>query len=173
MDLTSSGASGATPPVTVVIPCFNQGRFVDEALASVAAQTLPGVEVLVVDDGSTDESTIAHLASLAASGVRVVTTPNRGVGAARNATQRDATRRNASQRIAPRCERTRCRAPGIQTHAFVNAPKECCWMMMMSQESASEECAHCSVVAARQFNEAFAFPRFPPSGKVLVSLWAL
>ncbi|MEO5798100.1 MAG: glycosyltransferase [Gemmatimonadales bacterium] len=42
--------------VTVIIPAYNVGNFIDDALASVAAQTLAPAEVVVVDDGSTDDT---------------------------------------------------------------------------------------------------------------------
>jgi glycosyltransferase involved in cell wall biosynthesis len=44
------------PLVSIVIPCFNQGRYLGEAIESAWRQTYPHVEVLVVDDGSTDET---------------------------------------------------------------------------------------------------------------------
>src|SRR4051812_46356276 len=55
------------PLVTVVIPCYNQGHYLADALNSVAAQTYPHIETIVVDDGSTDHS--AQVA--AAAGVTV------------------------------------------------------------------------------------------------------
>jgi hypothetical protein len=67
--------------VTVVIPCFNQSRFLPAAVASVRAQRYEKVACLVVNDGSTDET--ATVAS--AMGVRVLEQPNQGVSAARNA----------------------------------------------------------------------------------------
>ncbi len=42
--------------MTVVCVCYNQGRFVREALLSVTGQTYPNIELIVVDDGSTDDS---------------------------------------------------------------------------------------------------------------------
>jgi glycosyltransferase involved in cell wall biosynthesis len=45
------------PLVTVVIPCFNYGQYVEEALESVERQTLGGVEIIVVEGGSTDGRT--------------------------------------------------------------------------------------------------------------------
>jgi glycosyltransferase involved in cell wall biosynthesis len=54
---TETGAlSVSLPRVTVVVTCFNYGRFVEEALASVAAQTYEIFNCVVVDDASTDDS---------------------------------------------------------------------------------------------------------------------
>lgn len=72
------------PAVTVVIPCYNMGVFIGEAVDSVRAQTLAEVEIIIVDDGSDDADTIVRLDALAAEGVTVLRTPNRGVAAARN-----------------------------------------------------------------------------------------
>jgi glycosyltransferase involved in cell wall biosynthesis len=66
----------------VVIPTYNQPDFLAEALESVFAQTFRDFEVVVVDDGSTDD-TPARLRACAGR-VRVVRQPNAGVGAARN-----------------------------------------------------------------------------------------
>jgi glycosyltransferase involved in cell wall biosynthesis len=45
-----------TPGVSIIIPNYNYGRFIGEAIDSALAQTHPIVEVIVVDDGSTDDS---------------------------------------------------------------------------------------------------------------------
>lgn len=71
------------PLVSVVIPCHNAASWLGETLESVIAQTWLNREVLLIDDGSTDDSlTIAR--RFEDRGVRVVTQPNRGAAAARN-----------------------------------------------------------------------------------------
>ena len=67
--------------VSVVIPCYNQGRYLSEAIESVRAQTRPVSEIIVVDDGSTDD-TVAVARRY--EGVRCVSQRNQGQGAARN-----------------------------------------------------------------------------------------
>ena len=68
-------------PVTVAIPAYNRAELLPRALASVAAQTATPAEVLVIDDGSTDDTaTVAERL-----GARVIRHEhNRGVSAARN-----------------------------------------------------------------------------------------
>jgi glycosyltransferase involved in cell wall biosynthesis len=68
--------------VSVVVPVFAGERFLGDALDSVAAQTYPRTETIVVDDGSPDGS--AQIAA-ARPGVRVLRERHRGVAAARNA----------------------------------------------------------------------------------------
>jgi len=75
------GVSEPHLPVTVVIPAWNRAREVGEAVASVRAQRRQPAEILVVDDGSTDDT--AGAAERA--GARVLRQANQGVSAARNA----------------------------------------------------------------------------------------
>jgi glycosyltransferase involved in cell wall biosynthesis len=75
-------AAGEDPLVSVVIPCYNQARFLGDAIESVLAQTYPHLEVLVVDDGSADNT---QLIATRYPGVRCVRQPNQGPAAARNA----------------------------------------------------------------------------------------
>ena len=72
-----------SPRVSVVIPCCNAERFIGEAVESALSQSLPPAEVIVVDDGSNDES--ARVAASFGPSVRVVSIAHSGVGAARNA----------------------------------------------------------------------------------------
>jgi len=67
--------------VSVVIPCYNQARFLGEAIESVLAQSYPHVEIVVVDDGSSDNT--AQVAARYA-GVRYLRQNNQGLSAARN-----------------------------------------------------------------------------------------
>jgi len=75
---------GGAPGVSVVIPCYDLGQYVSEAVDSVLAQTRPADELIVVDDGSTDERTLDVLNDLRRRAVVVYRTPNRGAPSARN-----------------------------------------------------------------------------------------
>jgi glycosyltransferase involved in cell wall biosynthesis len=67
--------------VTVIVPCYNGAAFLEEALRSAVAQSYPEVEIIVVDDGSTDNSPeIAQRFP-----VRYIRQENRGLSEARNA----------------------------------------------------------------------------------------
>lgn len=46
----------ARPAISVVVPCFNKGAVLRETIDSALAQTYPPLEVIVIDDGSTDDS---------------------------------------------------------------------------------------------------------------------
>ena len=67
--------------ISIIIPCYNHERFLPDAIESALAQRRVNVEVVVVDDGSTDGS--AAVAERYP--VRLVRQPNRGLSAARNA----------------------------------------------------------------------------------------
>jgi len=71
--------------VTVVIPCYNYGRYLPDAVQSVQSQTLPGVDILVVNDGSDDVATQQILRDLEQSGIRICHQSNQKTSAARNA----------------------------------------------------------------------------------------
>ncbi|MGG6283148.1 glycosyltransferase [Leptolyngbya sp. AN03gr2] len=70
------------PKVSILIPCYNADRWIDSAIESALSQTYPHIEVIVVDDGSSDRSLeiIQSYGDL----IRWETQPNRGGNAARN-----------------------------------------------------------------------------------------
>ncbi|RPJ75440.1 MAG: glycosyltransferase family 2 protein, partial [Acidobacteria bacterium] len=72
------------PLVSVVIPAYNAAAMIGDALRSVFAQTFTDFEVVVVDDGSTDD-TARVVEALGAGVVRLIRQANRGPAAARNA----------------------------------------------------------------------------------------
>ena len=75
----------AAPTISVVVPCFNAERYIAAAVESALQQGWPGLEVVVVDDGSTDGSAerVRGLCR-AHSNVRLIEQANAGVAAARN-----------------------------------------------------------------------------------------
>ena len=75
----------AKQPVTVVIPCYNYARFIREAVDSALAQTVAPQEVIVVDDGSTDQTPEVMATYASDPRVRYLRQENRGLSAARNA----------------------------------------------------------------------------------------
>lgn len=74
---------GADMHVSVIIPTYNYGHFIREAVESVQRQTFSDLEIIVVDDGSTD-GTQEVLARIGDPRLKVVRTANRGISAARN-----------------------------------------------------------------------------------------
>ena len=72
------------PRVAVVVTCYNLGKYLDEAVDSVLAQTFQDFEILVVDDGSTEPETVRLLSDYARPKTRVTRIENRGLSGARN-----------------------------------------------------------------------------------------
>ena len=85
LDICPTGEPGL---VSVVIPTFNRERELTRAIESVLAQTYPTLEIIVVDDGSTDDT--RAVATRYAPHVRYIWQPNSGVSTARNAGLRTA-----------------------------------------------------------------------------------
>lgn len=79
-----------TPLVSIIIPCYNQARFLEESVGSALAQTWLNIEVIVVDDGSTDPESVAILDAFAMPGVRLIRQENKGRSGVRNAAIRAA-----------------------------------------------------------------------------------
>jgi GT2 family glycosyltransferase len=70
------------PKVSISIPCFNSARWLKQAIESALAQSWPAKEVIVVDDGSTDES--VAVAQKFGDDIQLIVTENRGGNHARN-----------------------------------------------------------------------------------------
>jgi len=58
--------------VSVIVPCYNLGRYLGEAVDSVLSQTFQDWEIVVVDDGSTEDETVRVLASFDKPRTRIV-----------------------------------------------------------------------------------------------------
>lgn len=81
-------AGEAVPLVSVVIPCYNQACYLEEAVESVKRQTFRDWEMIIVNDGSPDDTAVVAERIIASSDgcdIRVITTCNQGLAMARNA----------------------------------------------------------------------------------------
>lgn len=73
------------PTVAVIIPCYNYGKYLEEAVDSALASTYPNIEIIIVDDGSTDQYTIEVLKVMKDKPkTKVIHRVNGGLSAARN-----------------------------------------------------------------------------------------
>jgi glycosyltransferase involved in cell wall biosynthesis len=77
----SEGPAEMTDLVSVIIPCYNYAQYLGEAIGSVLSQTYPHVEIIVVDDGSVDDT---RDVATRFRGVRYIYQRNQGLSAARN-----------------------------------------------------------------------------------------
>ncbi|MGH9819648.1 MAG: glycosyltransferase family 2 protein [Pyrinomonadaceae bacterium] len=73
------------PKISFVIPCYNDGRFIRDAIESVEKCPYGLYELIIVDDGSTDEQTTATMQDLVERSYNVIRQDNKGLAAARNA----------------------------------------------------------------------------------------
>ncbi len=87
---------GSSPTVTVVIPCYNLGAYVSEAVQSVLDQTYQDFEIVLIDDGSTDPATRHLFASYRRPRTRILRTENQGLARTRNLGIREAAGRYVS-----------------------------------------------------------------------------
>lgn len=73
------------PVISIIIPCYNQGIYITEALQSISLYDDKSIyEIIIVNDGSTEEPTLNILKELVIKGYNIINQPNRGLGAARN-----------------------------------------------------------------------------------------
>ncbi|HZS38055.1 MAG TPA: glycosyltransferase family A protein [Polyangia bacterium] len=135
------------PKVSLIIPCYDDGRFLDEAVESALAQTFQDFEIVIVDDGSTDPATVALLDSYARPRTRVLREPHRGVTAARNRGIAEAAGEylsffDADDRMQPNfLERTVAALDGDPALAFAS-----CWVRLFGGEEWEWKAERCDVV---------------------------
>lgn len=94
------------PLISVVVPCYNHGRFLREALDSIVSHARP-VEIIVVDDGSADDTASVAASFTGAHALHLVRQENAGLAAARNRGLRECRGRyvvflDADDRLTPR-----------------------------------------------------------------------
>jgi glycosyltransferase involved in cell wall biosynthesis len=91
-----SERTGSQPTVSVVIPCYNLGAYVNEAVQSVLDQTYGDFEIILIDDGSTDPVTRNLFTSYVRPKTRILRTDNQGLARTRNLGIREAAGRYVS-----------------------------------------------------------------------------
>jgi glycosyltransferase involved in cell wall biosynthesis len=72
------------PFISVVIPCYNDGKYLPETIAKLSLQTYQHFEIIVVNDGSTDPLTLAVLNELSSKNIKVLHKENGRMASARN-----------------------------------------------------------------------------------------
>lgn len=70
--------------LSVIIPCYNMGHFLKDAVESVRAYKGDDIEIIIINDGSTDENTLSLLRNMEGTGISIVHQVNQGLSAARN-----------------------------------------------------------------------------------------
>lgn len=76
--------------VSVIMPCYNDGAYIGEAVASLKQQTYPNIELIIIDDGSDDPATLEALAGLDFPQMKLLHTNHLRPAGARNAGIREA-----------------------------------------------------------------------------------
>lgn len=74
-----------TPKVSIIVPVYNVEKFLPRCLDSLLTQTLIDIEIVCINDGSTDGSLqVLHTYAKKDSRIRIISQPNKGLGGARN-----------------------------------------------------------------------------------------
>ena len=70
--------------ISIIIPCYNHGKYIQDAIDSVLKQTFQDFEIIVIDDGSNDKLTQKVLSEISHSRLKIFRLENKGVSNARN-----------------------------------------------------------------------------------------
>jgi poly-beta-1,6 N-acetyl-D-glucosamine synthase len=85
IDVVTSPVLSGTPLVSIIVPCFNEAAGIENCIRSIEETFYPNIEVIIVDDGSTDETLeICQLMALQVSNLHILQQPNAGKAAALN-----------------------------------------------------------------------------------------
>ena len=76
--------SNNPPLISVIVPCYNDGKYIKECLRSIHEQTYANYEIIIINDGSTDTYTNEVLKNLSHPKIRLLQTKNQGPALARN-----------------------------------------------------------------------------------------
>jgi len=76
--------SQTEPMISVIIPCYNQGQYINQAVQSVLDQTYQNYEIIIINDGSTDQFTNKLLENYERCNTKVYKTENHGLASTRN-----------------------------------------------------------------------------------------
>jgi len=79
-----SAASSSNGLLTVVVPYFNMGEYIDETVSSIERSSYDHKEIIIVNDGSNDDKSLHALDLLRGRGIKVIDQPNLGLASARN-----------------------------------------------------------------------------------------
>ena len=84
MEKFVSEKSEKKPLVSIIMPCYNDGEYIQEAINSVMSQTYQSIELVIINDGSTDLATIKIISSLDDPRIKVLNSENLRPAGARN-----------------------------------------------------------------------------------------
>lgn len=71
--------------VSVIMPCYNDGKYIEESISSIFAQTYPTIELVIINDGTDDADTLSILGNISDVRIRIIKTPHLRPAGARNA----------------------------------------------------------------------------------------